>query len=50
MAEHRKLDPRDLDARLGSVRGWTIANGKLHKEFQFDNFVQAFGFMSSVGR
>jgi 4a-hydroxytetrahydrobiopterin dehydratase len=48
MAEHRKLEPRDIDARLASVRGWTIANGKLHKEFQFENFVQAFGFMSSV--
>src|SRR5512135_3224075 len=48
MAEHRKLEPRDINARLASVRGWTIANGKLHKEFQFENFVQAFGFMSSV--
>jgi 4a-hydroxytetrahydrobiopterin dehydratase len=48
MAEHRKLEPRDIDARLAGVRGWTIANGKLHKEFQFENFVQAFGFMSSV--
>jgi 4a-hydroxytetrahydrobiopterin dehydratase len=48
MAEHKKLEPRDVDARLARVRGWTVANGKLHKEFQFDNFVQAFGFMSSV--
>jgi 4a-hydroxytetrahydrobiopterin dehydratase len=48
MAEHRKLEPRDINARLASVRGWTIANGKLHKEFQFEDFVQAFGFMSSV--
>jgi 4a-hydroxytetrahydrobiopterin dehydratase len=30
------------------VRGWSVANGKLHKEFRFENFVQAFGFMSSV--
>jgi len=48
MAERKKLESPDIDQRLGSVRGWTVANGKLHKEFQFENFVQAFGFMSSV--
>jgi 4a-hydroxytetrahydrobiopterin dehydratase len=25
-----------------------LANGKLHKEFTFDGFVKAFGFMSAV--
>lgn len=27
---------------------WTIKYGKLHREYQFKNFVQAFGFMSQV--
>src|SRR5512135_2541431 len=48
MAERKKLEPRDIDQRLGSLHGWSVANGKLHKEFQFESFVQAFGFMSSV--
>ncbi|RPH36437.1 4a-hydroxytetrahydrobiopterin dehydratase [bacterium] len=48
MTERKKLESRDIDQRLGGVRGWTVANGKLHKEFQFEDFVQAFGFMSSV--
>jgi 4a-hydroxytetrahydrobiopterin dehydratase len=48
MADRTKLESRDIDQRLGSIRGWTVANGKLHKEFHFQNFVQAFGFMSSV--
>ena len=26
--------------------GWSLKNDKLHKEFQFDNFNQAFGFMT----
>ena len=26
----------------------TIENGKLHKEFQFDNFIAAFGFMTQL--
>ena len=27
---------------------WRIENGKLHKEFIFSNFIEAFGFMSRV--
>ena len=27
---------------------WVIENDKLHKEFIFSNFIQAFGFMSQV--
>ncbi|MEY2402564.1 MAG: 4a-hydroxytetrahydrobiopterin dehydratase [Acidimicrobiaceae bacterium] len=28
--------------------GWTVVDGKLHRELEFDNFVEAFGFMSMV--
>ena len=48
MGEQRKLSEQELGAALQTLRGWTVANGKLHKEFQFKDFVQAFGFMSSV--
>jgi 4a-hydroxytetrahydrobiopterin dehydratase len=48
MGEQRKLSERELGAALQTLRGWTVANGKLHKEFKFKDFVQAFGFMSSV--
>ncbi len=27
---------------------WEIKDGKLHKEFVFDNFIEAFGFMTRV--
>ena len=36
---------RELHARLPK---WEIRDGKLHREFKFDDFVSAFGFMSSV--
>ncbi|HIG88690.1 4a-hydroxytetrahydrobiopterin dehydratase [Candidatus Thioglobus sp.] len=39
-----KLDQKALD----KLQDWTIVNGKLHREFVLDNFVQAFGFMSQV--
>jgi 4a-hydroxytetrahydrobiopterin dehydratase len=48
MTERKMLEPKDIDQLLGIVRGWTVTNGKLHKDFQFEDFIQAFGFMSSV--
>ena len=28
--------------------GWSVADGKLHREIEFHDFVEAFGFMSMV--
>ena len=28
--------------------GWSVVDGKLHREIEFHNFVEAFGFMSMV--
>ena len=41
------LSGYDLDAALSQLEGWTIQAGKLHRQFQFNSFVEAFGFMSS---
>lgn len=38
----------ELDAILPGLAGWEQVNGKLHKEFVFDDFARAFGFMASV--
>ena len=46
--ERKKLTAQEVDERLSHLRGWTVANGRLHKEITFPDFVQAFGFMSSV--
>ena len=48
MGERKKLSNQEITEKLGSLKGWTLVNEKLHKEFQFKNFVQAFGFMTSV--
>jgi 4a-hydroxytetrahydrobiopterin dehydratase len=29
--------------------GWSVVDGKLHRELEFHNFVEAFGFMAKVG-
>ncbi len=41
-----KLSKTDIDKELKSLPGWSVVNEKLHKEFQFDNFNKAFGFMT----
>ena len=41
-----KLSESDIDEELKKLSGWDVKDGKLHKEFQFDNFNQAFGFMT----
>jgi len=41
-----RLSQEDIDDELKSLQGWRVVNEKLHKEFLFDNFNQAFGFMT----
>lgn len=43
-----KLNDTEIDAGLDNLSGWTVVNGKLHKQFQFSSFVEAFGFMARV--
>ena len=43
-----KLLAADINSRLPEVPGWDLTDGKLQRTFTFDNFVQAFGFMTSV--
>ncbi len=48
MAERTKLSQQQISQKLQSLDGWSLLNGKLHKEFTFTDFVQAFRFMSGV--
>ena len=36
----------EIEQALESVPGWMVQSGKLHREFRFRNFNQAFGFMT----
>ncbi len=44
----KKLSDTEIQKNLEKLNGWTIEDGKLHKEFKFDNFVTAFGFMTQL--
>jgi 4a-hydroxytetrahydrobiopterin dehydratase len=43
-----KLSDEQIKNELKSLNGWTIQNGKLHKEFAFSDFVKAFSFMTKI--
>ena len=48
MSNLNVLSDTELNNALNQLEGWTQKEGKLHRQFQFSSFVEAFGFMSSV--
>jgi 4a-hydroxytetrahydrobiopterin dehydratase len=40
------LAEEQIKKELTSLNGWSLVNGKLHKDFVFADFVEAFGFMT----
>lgn len=44
----RELSHSDIQDFLKELPDWKVEKGKLHREYLFENFVQAFGFMTSV--
>ncbi len=48
MPEIVALSEAQIKAALQELPGWSVVAGKLHKEFKFANFTQAFGFMTKV--
>ena len=43
-----KLQPALIEQKLAGLADWDLHEGKLYRSFLFDNFVEAFGFMSEV--
>jgi 4a-hydroxytetrahydrobiopterin dehydratase len=44
----KKLSDAEVQERLKKTTGWSLANGKLHREFQCKDFVAAFGNITRV--
>ena len=40
-----KLNDKEVSSELEKLPGWSIAQGKLHRVFEFPDFRQAFAFM-----
>jgi 4a-hydroxytetrahydrobiopterin dehydratase len=43
-----KLTEEQIQKELANLQGWSVVNGKLHKDFVFVDFIDAFGFMSKA--
>jgi len=41
-----KLSSDQISEELKNLPGWSIKDEKLHKDFQFEDFNEAFGFMT----
>ncbi|MEM9154521.1 MAG: 4a-hydroxytetrahydrobiopterin dehydratase [Cyanobacteria bacterium P01_F01_bin.33] len=44
----RVLSSSEVQQRLVDLPEWAIVDEKLHRKFEFDSFVEAFGWMSSI--
>ncbi len=42
------LTDEALKKELSSLTGWELVDGKLHREFKFENFIDAFAFMTKL--
>jgi 4a-hydroxytetrahydrobiopterin dehydratase len=44
----KALDQGAIETELETLEGWTLVDEKLHKSFEFDDFVSAFGFLAKI--
>ena len=47
--QRRKLSAEEIENRLAELGGWTVANDKLARKFEFKNFADALDFVNRVG-
>jgi len=44
----QKLNEAEIQQQLQNAKGWSVVNGKLHREFECKDFAVAFGKMTQV--
>jgi len=44
----KKMTDVEIAAKLPAMTGWSLHNGKLHREYKFSGFKQAIGFMMAA--
>ncbi len=48
MPSRQKLTDARIKETLDRMQDWTLADGKLHREYAFPDFTHAFGFMAAA--
>jgi 4a-hydroxytetrahydrobiopterin dehydratase len=46
--DYRKFSEKEIRKQVSRLDGWKVIGSKVNKTFEFDDFVQAFGFMVRV--
>ena len=46
MPKARKLSNSEIQEALNELDGWSVQNGKFHRELKFKNFSEAWAFMT----
>ena len=46
--EYSKLSEKEIREQVAKLDGWKVVSGKINKTFEFEDFVQAFSFMTRV--
>lgn len=44
----KKLTEGEIAAAVGRLTGWSVKDGKLHREYKFPDFAHAMGFMMTA--
>ncbi len=50
MTAPAKLEDTTVQTRLSEIPGWEFRDGRLHREFRFKDFVNAFQFMTESAK
>jgi 4a-hydroxytetrahydrobiopterin dehydratase len=48
MPRFPKLTDAEIHDQMRDLPSWTVADGKLHREYEFEDFTHAFGFMAAA--
>jgi 4a-hydroxytetrahydrobiopterin dehydratase len=48
MSQLARLTPEEVESALSNLPEWSVADGKLHREYRFADFTHAFGFMAAA--
>lgn len=48
MSAIQPLSANEINTALASLEGWSLVGGKLHRQFVFASFIEAFGFMTRL--
>ncbi len=48
MGNRERLSEAEIQPALAALPGWSVQDKKLHREYKFEDFVHAFGFMATA--